>query len=147
MSEPSARARGRRADARILANTAVEQLARSCMSEPSARARGRRACVPYCRTALYGFPSSPWQPLTLLDWRREMRSEGVGNMPNRQTFLGSEDIIMSTKFSTPPTNGPPKDQCPFPPPRPRLPSRLIHTVRLLIIEGSFLLTHCHQKCV
>ena len=55
-----------------------------CMSEASSRARGVRACVPYSRTALYGFPTAKCD--NLLVWRREMRSEGVANRPNGQRF-------------------------------------------------------------
>jgi hypothetical protein len=66
-------------------------IARSCMSEASSRARGVRACVPYCRTALYGFPTAKCG--NLLVWRHEMRSEGVANRPNGQRFWGQETSL------------------------------------------------------
>jgi hypothetical protein len=56
-------------------------------------ARAKRISV-YSRTALYGFPTANRD--TLLVWRREMRSEGVANMPNRQWFWDQNTSIKIT---------------------------------------------------
>jgi hypothetical protein len=53
------------------------------MSEPSARARGRAHAS---RTAVQLYTCSHRHRDNLLVWRREMRSEGVANMPNGQRF-------------------------------------------------------------
>jgi hypothetical protein len=73
-------------------------IARSCMSEASSRARGVRACVPYCRIALYGFPTAKCD--NLLVWRREMRSEGVANRPNGQQFWDQETSLCLLQLPT-----------------------------------------------